>query len=283
MIRLWARMAVALDGLFPGVRVGGRDSDGAYSEWEYEEGKSLLMRYAEHFGPLYGVRVLDVGCGLGGKTAAYSEAGAEAFGVDISKRHIAAAARFAAERGHRARFVVGDAAALPFRDDSFGLVVANDSMEHFADPSRAVDDLSRILKPGGRLFLFFTPWRSPLGSHLYDYIRMPWCHLILPERVIEEALRLVLERRGEPDPAGRASALMGEYRSELNRITIDRYRRIVRGHGELETVFELLIPPKFGALRPLTRLPLFGKFFTGTVVALLRKRDEAAQPARHSS
>jgi len=283
MIRLWARLVVALDGLFPRVRVGGRDSDGAYSEWEYEEGKSLLERYAGHFGPLWGLRVLDVGCGLGGKTAAYTEAGAKAFGVDISKRHIAAAARFAAARGHRARFAVGDAAALPFRDASFGFVVANDSMEHFADPARAVDDLSRILKPGGRLFLFFTPWRSPLGSHLYDYIRTPWCHLLLPERVIEEVLRLVLERRGERDPAGRASILMEEYRSELNRITIGRYRRIVRGHRELETVFELLIPPKFGALGPLTALPLAREFFTGTVVALLRKSDEASAPVRHSS
>ena len=282
MIRLFARVIHALDGLFPRVRVGGRDSDAAYSAWEYEEGRNLLTRYASWFGALDGLRVLDIGCGLGGKTAAYTEEGAEAFGVDISKQHIAAATRFAASKGLDARFAVGDAARLPFRDMSFHFVVANDSVEHFEDPAGTLADLSRVLIPGGRLFLFFTPWRSPLGSHLYDYIRLPWCHLLLPERVIEEVLRLVLARRGDPDPAARASVLMGEYRSELNRITVGRYRRIVGGRGELETVFERLLPPKFGALRFLASLPLIGEFFTGTVVALLRKRGETAEPDRHS-
>ncbi|HER43940.1 MAG TPA: class I SAM-dependent methyltransferase [Candidatus Eisenbacteria bacterium] len=283
MIRLCARAIHALDGLFPRVRVAGRDSNAAYAEWEYEEGKNLISRYGAQFGALEGTRVLDVGCGLGGKTVAYTEAGAEAFGVDISTDNVAAAVRFAASRGRRARFVVGDAASLPFADASFGLVVANDSMEHFADPALAAADLSRILAPGGRLFLFFTPWRSPLGSHLYDYIRMPWCHLLLPERVIEEVLRLALRKRGEPDPAGRAALLMDEFRTELNRITVRRYRRIIGGRSELETVFERLRPPKFESLRFLTRMPVVGEFFTGTVVSLLRKSDEAADSARHSS
>lgn len=130
MIRFFARVVYALDRLFPRVRVGGRGSNGAYSEWEYDEGKELISRYAEHFGSLNGLSLLDVGCGLGGKTIAYAEGGADAFGVDISKEHIAAAVGFAASRGRKAHFVVGDAAALPFTDRSFRFVVANDSMEH---------------------------------------------------------------------------------------------------------------------------------------------------------
>jgi SAM-dependent methyltransferase len=283
MIRFLARIVYLIDRLFPRIRVGGRGSDNDYSEWEYAEGKNLISRYAGHFGTLNGLKVLDVGCGLGGKTVAYTEEGADVFGVDISEKHIAAAARFAASKGRKAHFVIGDAAALPFVDRSVSFVVANDSMEHFEDPALALADLSRILTPGGRLFLFFTPWRSPLGSHLYDYIRMPWCHLLLPERIIEEALRIVLQKRGEQYPAERASVLMGEYRTELNRITIGRYRRIVGGRRELETVFERLLPPKFKALRILTTLPIIGEYFTGTVVALLRKSDEAEAGARHSS
>jgi len=282
MIRFFARVVYALDRFFPGVRVGGRGSDGAYSEWEYDEGKALISRYAEHFGPLNGLSVLDVGCGLGGKTVAYAEEGAGTFGVDISKKHVDAAVRFAASKGLNAHFVVGDAAALPFADRSFRFVVANDSMEHFSDPNRAMADLSRILEPGGKLLLFFTPWRSPLGSHLYDYIRMPWCHLLLPESVIEEVLRMVLQKRGGRDAAAGAAALMTEYRSELNRITIGRYHRIARGRAELETVYERLLPSKFKTLRFLTALPFIGEFFTGTVVALLRKSDGPSAKARHS-
>ena len=283
MARLTARAVHALDRIFPRVRVGGRGSREAYSEWEYREGKELVSRYAEHFGPLEGMSVLDVGCGMGGKTVAYADEGAKAIGLDISREHVAAAVRFAGSRGGRALFLVGDASSLPFRDESFGFVVANDSMEHFSEPASALADLSRILAPGGKLLLFFTPWRSPLGSHLYDYIKMPWCHLLLNERVIEEVLRIVLEERGEQDPASGARALMDEYRSELNRITIGRYRRIVRNRPELETLYERLLPPKFEALGFLTRLPAVGEFFTGTVIALLRKSGGDEVPERHSS
>jgi SAM-dependent methyltransferase len=283
MIRFLARIVYLIDRLFPRIRVGGRGSENDYSEWEYAEGKNLISRYAGQFGSLRGLSMLDVGCGLGGKTVAYTEEGARAFGVDISKKHIEAAVRFAASKGRNAHFIVGDAASLPFTDRSFRFIVANDSMEHFSDPERSLADLSRILAPGGRLFLFFTPWRSPLGSHLYDYIRMPWCHLLLSERVIEQMLRIVLEKRGGPDPAGTASRLMSEYHSELNRITVGRYRRIVEERKELETLFEYRLPPKFRALRCLTHLPLICEFFTGTVVALLRKSDVASAPVRHSA
>ncbi len=283
MIRFIARVVYLVDRLFPRIRVGGRESDGDYSEWEYAEGRRLISSYREQFGPLEGLRLLDIGCGLGGKTVAYAEEGARPVGVDISKKHIEAAVRYAASKGRRARFLVGDAASLPFVDRSFRFIVANDSMEHFADPERATADLSRILAPGGRLFLFFTPWRSPLGSHLYDYIRMPWCHLLLSERVIEEVLRIVLEKRGDPDPTAGASRLMAEYRRELNRITVGRYRRIVGERRELETLFEYRLPPKFRALRLLAYLPIIGEFFTGTVVALLRKSDVASDAAGHSA
>jgi ubiquinone/menaquinone biosynthesis C-methylase UbiE len=267
-----ARVIYFFDRLFPRARVGGRGSGDAYAEWEYREGKALLERYAGLFGALEGESLLDIGCGMGGKTTAYAETGARTIGADISEEHVAASVRFAASKGLKALFVPADAGALPFTDGTFDLVVANDSLEHFPDPARALGELSRVLRSGGRIFVFFTPWGSPLGSHLYDYIRTPWCHLLFGERLIEELLRVVLSGRGEPEPAARASALMEEYRSELNRITVRQFRRIRREHPELETVTERLVPPKYRFLAPLARLPLLGELCTGTVVVLLRKK-----------
>ena len=272
LLRALARCIARLDRLFPPVRIGGRESGEAYSCWEYESGRALLAEYADHFGPLGGKAVLDIGCGLGGKTLAYAEAGARAVGVDIAPEHVAQSVSFARSRGAAIPFLVGDAGALPFPDEMFDLVVANDAMEHFPDPAAALAEIARVVRRGGVIYLFFTPWGSPLGSHLYDYIRTPWCHLLFPERLLREVLAAVLERRGARDPGAEAGMLIDAYHAELNRITVRGYRRIVANSPVVEAAVEERIPPKFSFLHPLTRIPLLGELFTGTVVSFLRKR-----------
>ncbi len=271
MMRAIAVCIYYLDRLFPRARVGGRESAQAYAAWEYDTGRHLLEEYSRHFGSLEGKSVLDVGCGLGGKSVAYAEAGAALTGVDIERENISEAVRFARERGADVSFIVGDAETLPFPGGTFDVVIANDAMEHFPDPEKALGELTRVAKRGGHIFLFFTPWRSPLGSHLYDYIRIPWCHLLFSETLLEEVLTVVLEKRGNEAAGEEAARLMEEYRTELNRISITRYRKILESHPELVTVTEELKPPKLALLAPLTRVPGAGEFFTGTVTAVLCK------------
>jgi ubiquinone/menaquinone biosynthesis C-methylase UbiE len=174
-------------------------------------------------------------------------------------------------RGVDAAFAAGDAERLPFADGSFDVVIANDSLEHFGNPEGALRELARVLKPGGSIFLFFTPWESPLGSHLYDYIRTPWCHLIFPEWLIRSLIERAVTARGIIEPARETEKLMNEYHTELNRISFKRYRGIVKGISELDTVMEERKPAKFKFLDPLVRIPFTGKYLTGTVVAILRK------------
>lgn len=280
MKRFIASFVYFFDRVLPGPRVGGRESAEAYSRWEYETGKRILGSYARHFASLEGKRVLDVGCGLGGKTLAYLEAGARVVGIDIEGANVAQASRFTKGRGARAEFAAGDAAHLPFRDGTFDLVIANDSLEHFADPAAALADIARVLAPRGSVFLFFTPWKSPLGSHLYDYIHTPWCHLVYPEWLLEKLLERSAASRGAAEPASEAKRLMREYRSELNRITAVRYRRIVRDLPELETVLEERKPSKFAFLAPFVAVPFLGDYVTGTVVGVLRKRSRVSPGER---
>ena len=265
-------MIHAVDRILPGPRVGGRDSHEAYAEWEYGIGKSLLEEYSEWFGSLDGRRVLDIGCGLGGKSVAYAEAGASVTGVDLDPVHAAGALDYAAKRGSSIDVVTGDAADLPFLEGSFDLVIANDSMEHFSRPAPALAEFARVTKSGGSVFLFFTPWGSPLASHLYDHIHTPWCHLLYSDDMLEQLLELSLRRRGEEDPQSEAVRMMNDYRTSNNRIDVSGYRRILERVDSLETVMEELKPPRFGFLGPLTSIPRLGELFTGTVTAVLRKR-----------
>jgi SAM-dependent methyltransferase len=93
--------------------------------------------------PPAGRATLDAGCGEGRVGADLARRGHRVVGVDSSSGMVA----LAAER-HEAH--VADAAALPFEDASFDLVVAYMSLMNFDDPEEAVREIARVLVPGGR-------------------------------------------------------------------------------------------------------------------------------------
>ncbi len=70
--------------------------------------------------------------------------------------------------GNGAPTVLGDAHALPLVDRCLDLVVSKDSLEHFLQPSVVVDQVLRVLKPGGR-FVIWVPFMHPF--HGNDYWR----------------------------------------------------------------------------------------------------------------
>ncbi len=78
-------------------------------------------------------------------------------GVDLSADMIAAATRNLKPFGDRALARVGDVANLPFPDRSFDLIVSSLSLHHWDDPEAAVPELARVLRPGGRLYIYDFP------------------------------------------------------------------------------------------------------------------------------
>jgi len=102
-----------------------------------------------------GDRVLDVASGPGHVAAGAAGRGASVVGVDIAEGMLSLARRLHPELEFRR----GDAEALPFPDGSFDAVVANFLMLHVGRPEQVVDELARVLVPGGRLAL--TVWDVP--------------------------------------------------------------------------------------------------------------------------
>lgn len=270
-------LIVFLNRLFRRPNVGGRESRAAYSKWEHELGRGLVRDYLEPRGDLAGKTVLDVGCGLGGKSVAYCEAGAKVVGVDILPENAQVSMDYAADvlGIETPAFLVSDAARLPFPDATFDAVVANDAMEHFSKPAEALGEMERVTRPGGVIWLFFTPHYSPLGSHLYDYIYAPWCHLLFTRRQLETAVHRVLSTRMDGaslDAVARETdRIMMSYDNDLNHMSVRWFFRIVGRFPGLRVSFKELRPPKFRALAPLTRVPLIRELFTGFVICRLEK------------
>jgi SAM-dependent methyltransferase len=100
--------------------------------------------------PAGGGRVLDAGCGTGFQSALLTELGWNAHGIDVSTGLLAVARR----RLPGVAFAVGSVEALPYPDARFDAVVCCGSTLSFVDdPARALAELGRVLRPGGRLLL----------------------------------------------------------------------------------------------------------------------------------
>jgi len=271
------RFIVFLNKVFRKPNLQGRESAEAYATWEYDVGKRVVSEYMEPQCDVEGKKVLDIGCGLGGKTVAYGEGLARVvYGTDVDSSMADAGARFAENAQLQVpwAFFVSDAARLPLSDGEFDTVISNDAMEHFSEPETAIGEMARVTREGGAIWVLFTPHFSPRGSHLYDYIYTPWCHLLFRRRDLEGAIRRVLQSSPEwPDEAveGALKQIMAFYDNDLNHMSIRRFFRLIAGHPNLEVTFRDFRLNKYPFLKFLSRIPGICELVTGNVICRLEK------------
>ena len=122
----------------------------------------------------HGKEVLDLGCGGGFMAEALAQRGASVVGVDPAEDAILAAQRHAASMGLLIAYSRGTAERIPLEDDSVDIVVSVDVLEHVADLEASLNEIKRVLRPGG-FFIFDTINRNPLASFIV---------ITLAERVI---------------------------------------------------------------------------------------------------
>jgi ubiquinone/menaquinone biosynthesis C-methylase UbiE len=283
-VKVCARLLLRLNRIFPRPIDYEGDTAEAYSRWENKFGRLMFERYFTGRVDITGKRVLDVGCGTGGKVVFYSTLSPERLSaVDLLESNVARAKAYATSSGAAMAggFAVSDAAALPFAEDSFDIITTTDTFEHFAEPLETLRELARVLRPGGTIVFYFTPHYSPLGSHLYDVIHLPWCHLLVQDRVLFEAIEMELERRavagGSDDPHADAETGTAEMREsyyrDLNKMTVRRFLRLVGEVPDIDLVWMHRKPLKTRLLTPLTRIPPFDELTTVLAIGIIRKRS----------
>jgi ubiquinone/menaquinone biosynthesis C-methylase UbiE len=107
-----------------------------------------LLRLVD-FNAYRGKAVLEVGCGAAVDLARFAKGGAICTGVDIATSAIELARTNFQQQGLHADLRVANGEALPFPDHTFDLVYAHGVVQYTADPQRLVDEVRRVLKPGG--------------------------------------------------------------------------------------------------------------------------------------
>jgi cyclopropane fatty-acyl-phospholipid synthase-like methyltransferase len=124
----------------------------------------------ERLGLQPGQRMLDVGCGIGTpalRLAATVEADITGVTINLGQAREANARAAAAGLSDRVRFDHADAMALPYPDASFDVAWAFESLLHM-DRTRALAEMKRVLRPGGRLVIADTCQHGPIGPEWQD-------------------------------------------------------------------------------------------------------------------
>lgn len=145
--------------------------------------------------------VLDVGCGNGWVLSNFFREGAKCFGLDLTQKAVdLSKKRFKMINGG-AFFMVANAEELPFRDSSFDIATAMGVLHHTPNIDKAIAEIHRVLKPGGRIILMLYHKNSIL-YRLYMPIRLSY-EVMKKRRFSVSIQDLVNKVDGKGNPLGK--------------------------------------------------------------------------------
>jgi SAM-dependent methyltransferase len=201
--------------------------------------RRLLGEFARWGGRIEGARVLDVGCGDGINCLLVALWPVQSVvGIDMELPLVEAVER--RDRVRRltdhvctetqltgdlneilerlpVRLLKMDASAMAFDDDSHDLLISRSAIEHIVAVERAFDEMARVVRPGGLIYLSTDPYFFPRGCHKSGIVDIPWAHASLS---LDEYRRFVTEREGQDQARRRCRRL-----ETINPYTIREWRQ----------------------------------------------------------
>jgi SAM-dependent methyltransferase len=170
-----------------GKEIKSHEDTSAFDEFHIR-GMEATLEIAEMEGLIEGMKMLDLGSGLGGPARTLAaEFGCRVTGVDLVKEYITAAEMLTERLGQSSlvKFRQADMTDLPFNDGSFDGAWTIHTQMNIEDKGKLFNEVSRVLKPGG-LFIIYEICAGPLSP---PYFPVPWANdpsisfLITPEEL----------------------------------------------------------------------------------------------------
>ncbi len=120
---------------------------------------TMVMNAIDHWEEIGVKRILDLGCGTGRHTTVLVDRGFETYGCDSSEEALAIAPDIIGKD----RFAHCDMTSLPYEDEFFDGILCNHVIQHgmFAEAQKAINEMFRILKKAGHLFLVVVSTEHP--------------------------------------------------------------------------------------------------------------------------
>jgi len=126
----------------------------------------FIFEFAQ-FQSARGLKVLEIGVGMGADYFEWLKAGAQAVGVDLSAASIERARQRCEQAGYRPDLRVADAEQLPFPDNSFDVVYSYGVMHHSPNTRQCIWEARRVLRPGGQARIMVYHHPSVTGAMLW--------------------------------------------------------------------------------------------------------------------
>jgi SAM-dependent methyltransferase len=207
------------------------------------------VRQVTDYCDIRGRTVVDVGGGAGEFTAAFRAGGAACFLFEPDPAELYG-------RGSAAPpgAVIADGYWLPVGDGGADVCFSSNVLEHVSDPVGLIEEMIRVTRPGGLIYLSFTNWYSPWGGHEMS----PWHYL--GSRFAERRYA----RRHHRQPKHRLGA-------NLYALHVGQTLRLMRSRGDVEVVDAL---PRYYPrwCRGLLRIPGLREVATWNLLLIMRRK-----------
>ena len=169
---------------------------------EHRYTKEWHIPAAAGFAETNGLRVLEIGCGLGTDGAQFARAGADYTGIDLTEAAIDLAQKRFELFNLPGKFQTDDAEKLSFPDNTFDVVYSHGVLHHTPDIESAISEVHRVLRPGGRAKVMLYHRNSYNYRVNISMLRRAGVHLLR----WNAGLKLVQVLTGEPEQSLRQHA-----------------------------------------------------------------------------